>query len=86
METTAEQDKVITDWFNKWKPVCQVCGGKKWIQNASLGSFQSLSSDDARVEINKHMPVVLLICDNCSNTISISAIHAGVVGPDAGGE
>ena len=79
METTKEQDEKIGQWFNKWKPVCQVCKSKKWSVNAALLSMNSLSSGDPSQQIGSHVPVVLFICENCGNTLSVAAVKANII-------
>ena len=82
MDTTPEQDEKINAWFHKWKPQCSVCGSKKWAVNATMVSMSSISAADPSEIIRKHLPIVLFVCETCSNTLSVGAVAAGFIDED----
>lgn len=77
-----EADKLVSYLKEKWKgKSCPMCQIGNWIVQDNC--FQLMQYDpNAFVLGGPVIPVIPVICNNCSNTLLISAILAGVIKPE----
>ena len=84
--TKEQQDKAIKHLNNKWiNKVCPVCQGNGWDIHPELYELRQFSSGNM-VLGGPLIPLLVVECTNCGNTISMNAIRAGVVSPEGEGD
>lgn len=85
IDERATVDQSIVNFLNsKWRPPksCQVCGANTWNVEPQLAELRFLNLG-AFVVGGPVLPLVVLTCNNCGNTIFINAVKAGWIPPTA---
>ena len=83
ISTNATVSRSIVDFLNsKWRPpkACQVCGTNTWDVEANLAELRFLNLGAFFVGAPV-VPLVVVTCRECGNTILINAIKAGWTAP-----
>ncbi len=84
--TKEQQDKAIQHLNSKWiNKTCPVCQGNTWDVHPELYEMRQFNGGDM-VLGGPLIPLLVVECTNCGNTISINAIRAGVVSPEKKGD
>ena len=81
--TNATVDPSILQFLNsKWRPpkLCQVCGTNTWDVEANLAELRFLNMGGFTVG-GPVIPLIVITCKNCGNTILINAVKAGWIPP-----
>ncbi len=84
MALNEEQQRKALDHLNtKWKGLrnCQICGDTNWNVHPELYEMRQFNEGNM-VLGGPLIPLLVIECTNCGNTISINAIRAGIVTPD----
>lgn len=81
-----KQTERLGKWLEKWRPPdCPVCAANEWEPAPNIGQIPNLSPLPPHG--GRTVPVVLLTCEQCAYTFSISAVAAGIIQPsDFGAE
>jgi len=79
VETTAAVDQRIVDFLNgKWRPpkTCTLCGSNVWSIEQNLAELRFLSTGGFVVG-GPIIPLIVITCNNCGNTVLVNAMKAG---------
>lgn len=79
VETTAAVDQRIVDFLNaNWRPpkACALCGLNAWSIEQNIAELRFLSMG-AFVVGGPVIPLIVVTCNNCGNTVFVNAIKAG---------
>ena len=88
MASVDERAKVGPSTINflnsKWRPpkACQVCGANTWNVEPQLAELRFLNLDGFIVG-GPVLPLIVVTCSNCGNTVFINAVKAGWIPPTA---
>jgi len=84
--TKEQQEKAIQHLNKKWtNKTCPVCQGNTWDVHPELYEMRQFNGGDM-VLGGPLIPLLVVECKNCGNTISINAMRAGVISPEKKGE
>ena len=86
MKLTEEQmNKALETIRKRWTSPqhCNVCGKSDWGVDDTIYQLSEYRPDKVQPTF-KVKPLVTLICNNCGHTITMNAIHLGVVEPQKG--
>ena len=74
-----DSDKFIEQMKEKWKDVaCPMCQSQNWSISATI--FLLPQYKDKKVILDdKIFPVIPVSCQNCGNTVLVSAIISGMI-------
>lgn len=80
--TETEIAKIVSFLKEKWGGrICPLCQSGGWIVQDSC--FQLMTYNSGGIVLGGPViPVIPVTCNNCSNTVLINAILAGVVNPN----
>lgn len=77
-----EGEKLISYLKEKWKgKSCPMCQTGNWIVQDSCFQLTEYNTD-AFVIGGPVIPIIPVVCNNCSNTLLISALLAGIISPN----
>lgn len=81
-----QQQKALAHLNTKWKnKTCGVCEGNNWDIHPELYELRQFNQGNM-VLGGPLIPLLIVECTNCGNTISMNAIRAGVVSADESAE
>lgn len=82
MKLTKEQHKSIDSFIkNKWTlpPICPVCNENSWSISPELFELRAFHGGSMVIgDKSGIVPLILITCANCGNTIFINALIAGL--------
>ncbi len=74
-----QQEKAINYLNEKWHvKICQICQGTNWDIHPELYELRQFNGGNM-VLGGPLIPMLVVECTNCGNTISINAMRAGIV-------
>jgi hypothetical protein len=82
-----QQNKAMAHLNSKWvgKRECSVCKNNSWNIHPQVYEMRQFN-EGGMVLGGPLLPLIIVECNNCGNTISINAIKAGVVSSERKGE
>lgn len=81
-----QQEKAINYLNNKWhEKICPICKGTNWDIHPELYELRQFNGGNM-VLGGPLIPMLVIECTNCGNTISINAMRAGIVNLDNSAE
>tara|TARA_R110002051_G_scaffold167785_1_gene238486 strand:- start:1553 stop:1819 length:267 start_codon:yes stop_codon:yes gene_type:complete len=82
LKLTKKQQKIALDFLKKvWTQDrgCNVCSTTDWTVHKELYEMRQFSSGELTVG-GSFVPLLMLECKNCGNTLTINATKVGLVG------
>ena len=83
--TKVATQKVIEYLQEKWKNPCPMCGDTDWRVQPTAFELREFHGGGLVVTRGPIIPVIPVMCGNCGNTVLVSAILAGAVDQEKGG-
>jgi hypothetical protein len=82
METKINQQKLLTHLSEKWKGrSCSMCDARNWNLSDKLFELREFQGGELVLGTGPIIPLVVVTCNNCGNTVLVNAIKAGAIEP-----
>jgi hypothetical protein len=83
MELSDNQKKILEEsllnkWFNKG-PTCPICQGTEWEVSPTVFEIPEFQSKNRQIIPKLVFPVIIIICNTCSNCVTFSAVKLGLI-------
>lgn len=83
MKLTKEQTSIILSKLNDYRDSrrpCVICGNNHWTVNDCIFETREFFNEGYKLGTPiATMPMITITCDNCGNTLFLSAIRMGLV-------
>lgn len=85
MKLTEEQLQIVIEKLKGFAPdgiICPVCGNKKWNLLNLVYELKEYEKEENLIGKKTVIPLISLLCKNCSNSLFFNAIRLGIIKND----